>query len=525
MAEIELKEEDIELTGKTLYMVEGQVEIELGRFKKNPEKLFVVKKIYPIDEDYDKMKREVVSLYKLNHPAIPKFYGYYWSRRNNLYLLCVLIEYFHNGDLAREILRRKNNTWSEEELLHHFGCLLDAFAYMECAGFAHRDIKPQNIFIGNEGSFKVGDFGCSIQSLEHQLRELATISGSPIYLSPLVREAWISYQEGSNWAGKTNHNVYKSDVYSLGLTFLYMATLKEPIELVSLKNLKEKIKGKLYQIRYNRIIPLLELMLKVNEDERPNFIQLKHFYNENFRFLDVNVFAQARFLAEMVNERVFSPTNFNLLYLKGTKITFKIKTKNIKLLANLYSKCSNERLTTVEKEILLDLIKNDEISDNLCKICNNRIFIDDHPLVKSKCPCRYWMHKACYYESLNTNKALTCNICNNSLVPFINQIFCPNHDCPGTIPLKAKTFKCNICFAEFCKICKINLINHQNSCISSSLSRRSLRCGKCGQAVIRERGSFYYKCQNCGYLCIVCFKGIYASHKECCSYFISLNQF
>jgi len=128
------------------------------------------------------------------------------------------------------------------------------------------------------------------------------------------------------------------------------------------------------------------------------------------------------------------------------------------------------------------------------------------------------MHKDCLCGNLSPNKMLICNICNNFLEPFENQILCPNYDCPAIIilPSKAKTFNCKTCSTDFCKICKINLSDHQESCAESSLIRRRLKCGKCGKFAIRERGSFYYKCENCGYLCIVCTKGIYESHQECC---------
>jgi len=169
-----------------------------------------------------------------------------------------------------------------------------------------------------------------------------------------------------------------------------MATLKEPLELANLQYLKERIKGKLSHLRINRIVPLLELMLKVNEDERPNFIQLKHFYNQNFNFLNFNLIAQARLLAEMVNRKVFSARNFNILYFEGSNITFKIKTQNTKLFVNLNAKCNNESLSTIEKEIFSDLMKNHKLSDTfVCKICNNIIRIGKCSIIKSKCPCGY----------------------------------------------------------------------------------------------------------------------------------------
>ena len=69
----------------------------------------------------------------------------------------------------------------------------------------HRDIKPQNIFVNDFGSFKLGDFGIA-RSMDHTTH--ATLAGTMTYLAPEVfrRE-------------KYNSSV---DMYSLGLVMYWL---------------------------------------------------------------------------------------------------------------------------------------------------------------------------------------------------------------------------------------------------------------------------------------------------------------
>ena len=71
------------------------------------------------------------------------------------------------------------------------------------------------------------------------------------------------------------HNPYKSDVYSLGLVFLYMATLQEiDNTFADLKNLSTLISEKLESIHCYFIKIIIKNMLTINEEERFDFIQL-----------------------------------------------------------------------------------------------------------------------------------------------------------------------------------------------------------------------------------------------------------
>ena len=61
--------------------------------------------------------------------------------------------------------------------------MVSGIQYMHQFKVVHRDIKPQNIFIDEEGVLKLADFGIS-KALDHTQEKALTLVGTPYYLSP-----------------------------------------------------------------------------------------------------------------------------------------------------------------------------------------------------------------------------------------------------------------------------------------------------------------------------------------------------
>jgi len=74
----------------------------------------------------------------------------------------------------------------------------------EAEKIVHRDIKPDNIFINKNGTFKLGDFGLSRKMNKSASFSLRKSAGTPLYMSP----------EDLGWGNKSD---YQSDMYSLGI--------------------------------------------------------------------------------------------------------------------------------------------------------------------------------------------------------------------------------------------------------------------------------------------------------------------
>jgi serine/threonine protein kinase len=79
----------------------------------------------------------------------------------------------------------------------------------------HRDIKPDNIFLGSEGNIKIGDFGIS-RMFDTTKQYTMSMIGTPYYVSPeLVQEDKYSY---------------KSDVWAIGCILYELCFLKRAFD-------------------------------------------------------------------------------------------------------------------------------------------------------------------------------------------------------------------------------------------------------------------------------------------------------
>jgi len=133
-----------------------------------------------------------------------------------------------------------------------------AVKQIHAAGIIHRDIKPDNIMIGEDGIVRLIDFGTSCR----QADVLKHPSGTPFYLSP---EAWLLMPEiPSDIIGKSEKEIDSVkgnlivdatcvDVFAVGATLFYLLTKKQFI-----KSLCEKINGR----SPKTLIALVTFMIK-----------------------------------------------------------------------------------------------------------------------------------------------------------------------------------------------------------------------------------------------------------------------
>ena len=183
-------------------------------------------------------------------------------------------------DWDQEIENRSqfNLYYSEYELMEIMGQIVKTFALLQKNHITHRDIKPQNIMIVN-GKFKICDFG-NARILKREGLVFQRIRGSELYMSPIMFKGYHANKP------QVKHNTFKSDVFSLGMCFLLAAALSyEPLntirEIYDMNVIKKVMEHYLGQ-RYSQTVKnILIFMLQIEENMRPDFIQLERFFQQN----------------------------------------------------------------------------------------------------------------------------------------------------------------------------------------------------------------------------------------------------
>lgn len=219
--------------------------------------------------------REALALSSLSHPDIVRVYDCYLDQNEAGACVVCLVTELMDKDMGQEIETRRleGRKFTPEEILNALRKLVGALSYAESKGICHRDLKPQNVFI-SKAHIKIGDFGASSQSLGY-ISNRTSIQGSPFFLSPELKAAYMELL--SSGSATLSVDPLKADVYSLGVTLLFMAALEPPAKLMELNRLEAATSEAIAGIEgdYPELKEWLEMMLGVNPEDRPTFRELE----------------------------------------------------------------------------------------------------------------------------------------------------------------------------------------------------------------------------------------------------------
>jgi eukaryotic-like serine/threonine-protein kinase len=167
--------------------------------------LKVLSSRYAHDEQFvERFRREASNAAGLNHPNIVQIY----DRGEAEGTYYIAMEYLEGRTLKEIIV--KYAPLSSELLVSVAVQILEALRFAHRRDVIHRDIKPQNIIIDNDGRVKVTDFGIARAGSAATMTEAGSILGTAHYFSP--EQAQGQPVEAA------------SDLYSLGIVMYEMAT-------------------------------------------------------------------------------------------------------------------------------------------------------------------------------------------------------------------------------------------------------------------------------------------------------------
>jgi len=142
----------------------------------------------------ERFQREARVAAGLNHPNLVGVYDF-GAERGRPFLV---MEYVGGGDLAGRIA--EGRLPDADRLARE---LLDALRHIHAAGVIHRDVKAQNVLIGDDGRARLTDFGIAQPRDATSLTQTGMVVGTARYLAPEVLGGGAPSE--------------RSDLYSLGV--------------------------------------------------------------------------------------------------------------------------------------------------------------------------------------------------------------------------------------------------------------------------------------------------------------------
>ncbi|HEY8519019.1 MAG TPA: protein kinase [Gammaproteobacteria bacterium] len=163
------------------------------------------------DANFARFVDEFKVLYDIDDPAVPEIYDF---RVTSQYCY-IAMEFFPLGHLGRRLEQRL----SLEDVRRYALEIAHALAIIHAAGVVHRDLKPGNIMLRDDGTVALIDFGISASALSGRTEpasdpDTVHITGTPYYMSP-------EQARGEETDERT-------DLYALGVVLFQMLTGEKP---------------------------------------------------------------------------------------------------------------------------------------------------------------------------------------------------------------------------------------------------------------------------------------------------------
>jgi|GEM_PF-2801785 len=163
----------------------------------------------------ERFKREASVLAKLDHPNVIQIYDFDQTDDGRFYMAMQLL---HGSDLAEylDIQQAANQPLSVQKAISIVIDAAKGLHYAHSKAVVHRDVKPSNIFLTDEGRVVVMDFGIAKLLLGERFTQTDMVVGTPHYFAP---------EQGT--PQQVDH---RADIYALGAVLFQLLTGKPPFQ-------------------------------------------------------------------------------------------------------------------------------------------------------------------------------------------------------------------------------------------------------------------------------------------------------
>ncbi len=193
---------------------------------------------------------------RLEHPGIVPVYDISNVQDDHAYYTMRLIQGRTMAEAIDELHQLNTNSnefrLTRQRLLQAFVDVCLTIEYAHAQGVIHRDLKPQNIIVGNYGETILLDWGlASVIDDPEDVAEVESLGSDPEVLSKeesleTLRGSVLgtpAYMPPEQARGEVEDISRLSDVYSLGATLYHLVTGKIPFTDQPLENLLERVKS------------------------------------------------------------------------------------------------------------------------------------------------------------------------------------------------------------------------------------------------------------------------------------------
>lgn len=182
----------------------------------------------------ERFEREARNIAKLRHPNIVQVFDFDFDQEDESYYMVMELI---NGETLKDVLLEQHNSeemMSLERVVQIMREAGNALSYAHNRSMIHRDVKPANLMVDEDGRVVLTDFGIAKIVTGNQYTASGGMVGTPAYMSP---------EQGLGEAGDE-----RSDIYSLGVILYQLVTGVLPFDAdtplaVILQHLNEPLRS------------------------------------------------------------------------------------------------------------------------------------------------------------------------------------------------------------------------------------------------------------------------------------------